>query len=204
MRTDPAEDLRLIQATLDGHPDAFRDLMGRYQDYIYDLAWRMTGSSEEAEDISQETFLRIWKNLHRYRPAHKFSTWAYTICLNLCRKHQSRRRWFFWRRPAEAVEEDAEGSPIPEPADRDPLADPARRMETRQNAEAIRDLASRCVAALPSSLRQVFVLRHLHDLSYEEIAEATGLSLEAVKMRLHRGRRFLFERFREPFEALEK
>lgn len=194
MKTDPIKDLQLIQESLNGHPEAFRDLMALYQDYIYDLAYRMTRSPEDAEDIAQETFLRIWRNLHRYKPQHRFSAWAYTICLNLCRKRLKRQRWIFWRRAA-----DPEDLPIPEPIDPSPLSDPQKSLETKARTGQIQELAKRCINSLSPSLREPFVLCYLHNLSYEEISRATGLSLNAVRMRLHRARHDLFEQFQESF-----
>jgi RNA polymerase sigma-70 factor (ECF subfamily) len=167
------QDNDLVRACLAGSPEAFDELVDRYQMKIYNLALRITGNSEDAMDVTQETFLKAWDNLQRFDPAHRFFSWIYRIgtneALNLVRG----------RKPeSELAAEPAAPAPGPE-----------SRAQGRQTGRRIRE----GIASLSPDYRAVVVLRHFHGLSYEEMSEVIGISVGKVKSRLFSARKLLRE-----------
>ena len=167
-------------------PDArpgFEELVRRYQRPIAAYVYRMVGDYDAALDLTQEVFIKVYNSLGRYRPEFKFSTWIYRIAHNAAIDHLRRH----------AASEQA----LVEPAtyDRGEVVIASRRMTPEQESE--RD--ERCgeieavVQLLPPAYRELIVLRHSHDLSYDEIAEVTGLPLGTVKNRLFRAREAMRE-----------
>jgi len=171
-----------IQAALAGDQGAFERLVEAYKGPVYNLAYRMLGDRESALDAAQETFLRAYVHLESYQPDRKFSAWILSIashhCIDLLR-----------RQHLDLVSlDDLE----PEPALSGQVEEPegaALRNETH-------DEVQRLLAQLPPGYRAPIILRYWHDLSYNEIAQMTGLSESAVKTRLHRARLMLAERIR--------
>ena len=151
-------------------------LVERFQGQVFGLCYRMLGQRQDAEDASQETFLRVLRNLHRWDAARDFEPWLLAIAGNRCRTALATRK----RRPAaEALADQiADGEPDHRGA--------------RQLAEEV-DLA---LADVRDDYRQAFVLFHEHELSYGEIAESMGVPLGTVKTWVHRARRELIERLR--------
>ena len=167
------DDILIEEAKED--PTAFAELVSRYQDRLYNFLYRMTGSREDAQDLSQETFLRIYRALPRFRQGSPFSPWMYKIAVNLAINHRKSRR------PADSLQEDiaatkSEGSP----------EDYAERREEQQRIQG-------AILALPAPYKAVILLRHIDELSYEEIALALDIPLGTAKVRLHRARLLLQE-----------
>lgn len=166
-------ELELIRQAAGGRSEAFRRLVERNQAAVFHLSLRMLGDREEAEDVVQETFLRLYRHLPDYKAGHKLSNWLYTIALNLCRNKLRRRKVLrFFSLEAWTGAEPAE----PEAA------------QTRETFD-------RMVATLPESLREAFLLRYLHELPDEEIAGVLGLSVGNVRVRIHRAKARLWETF---------
>ena len=182
--------------------------MERYQDRLFDLAMRMTRNRQDSEDLVQTAFVRMFRKLDRYDPRFKFSTWAYTVTLNLVRNHLRKKAlirflsldWAAgsdstsggpWGGPAGAMGPPRKG--VPEARDRGPEADQHLEQE-RASLEL-----ERAVESLPAPLRESFVLHHLHSLPVKEVAAAAGTSENAVKIRLHRARQLLRGRLAEQF-----
>jgi RNA polymerase sigma-70 factor (ECF subfamily) len=165
-------DSQLIARYLKGDPHAFGELVNRYQNLVYNLTLRLTGNKAEAEDLSQEVFIRLMNKIGSFRGEAKFSTWLYRLTANYCRDWLRRRR--FNSLPLE------EGKL---PVDSDPI----------EQAETL-DLGNHIVKALsqlPIDYRLVVVLRDIQGLSYQEIAASLKISLGTVKSRLSRGRSLL-------------
>lgn len=174
-------DLRLIELCQQGRTEFFGDLVSRYQARIYNLAYRMLHSREEAEDITQETFLNVYRALATFK-GERFSPWVYKIASNLCLDHLRRRR-------PNTVSLDA---PVGPDGDlRREVADEALLPEDSLLAGDLGFDVQRAIDALPPKYRTVVVLRHIEDLTYEEIAEVLGLPLGTVKTRLFRARETL-------------
>ncbi len=160
-----------------GDRDAFNELVrSTYRD-IYSLAYRLTGNRDDAGDVVQDAYVRAYRAIRRFRGDSSFSTWMYRITSNCASTHLSRRT----RQRTEELSSDA---PI---VDLRPEQDPSLRAE----AAVLRHHIDRAIRALPERLRQVVVLRDLHDLSHSEIAAELGITTSAAKVRLHRARQRL-------------
>jgi RNA polymerase sigma-70 factor, ECF subfamily len=169
-------DRAAVQAALGGDQLAFGELVARYQSAVYNMAYRMLGDPTEAEDAAQEVFVRAWNQLHTFQLDRRFSTWLLSIashyCIDLLRR----------RKPTAPLDDVAlyveSNDPAPEEV----------ALQSEQSATVKRLLDS-----LPDKYRSVTVLRYYNDLSYDEIAQITGLTESAVKTQLHRARRMLAE-----------
>jgi RNA polymerase sigma-70 factor (ECF subfamily) len=184
--TSGDDDRELTRKCLAGDEKAYRDLVERYQRQVYSLAMRMVRVSEDAQDLTQETFVRMFRALDRYDPDRPFGAWLTTIASRLCIDHIRRRRLkpisLFQRDSAsdeEYVIDVADPGPGPEEV--------AAHGEEERGAQSLID-------SLPEHYRVVVVMRHQQDLSYEEIAEALHVPLGTVKARIHRARALLKDR----------
>lgn len=182
VRAGSGDERAWVLAALGGDPASFGLLAESYQRPVYSLCYRMLGQAEEAEDAAQESFLRAFRSLRRYDPGRPFGTWLLSIAAHHCIDRLRRRRPLQEQGGEAELFERPDGAPGPEES-----------LEARQRREA--------VAALLDSLRApdraALVLHYWHDLSYEEIAATLGMSLPAVKTRMHRARRALAERWIE-------
>jgi RNA polymerase sigma-70 factor (ECF subfamily) len=159
-----------------GDGTAFAWLVETYQTAIYNLCYWILGDADEAEDAAQETFLRAFAHLQRYDPAHSFKTWLCSIAHHYCIDRLRRRRFTWLSLDAEtAIDHPALQAPIPTPEEA------TIQREESQHVQALLD-------RLTPEYRSAVVMRYGYDLSYEEIAEAIGASVSAVKSRLHRAR----------------
>lgn len=179
----------LIAASKDGDSAALDTLVRVHQDRVYGFAMRMCRNVEDAKDILQETFLGMVRSLREFREESKFSTWLYRIAANACLK--KRRRGVHDPTPEQELSLD-ELMPRPDAEGRKPeiadWSDDAERALLRG------ELSGRMEAAidkLPKEYKIVLVLRDVEGLSAEETAQAVGLSVAAVKSRLHRARVFV-------------
>jgi RNA polymerase sigma-70 factor, ECF subfamily len=176
----PDELADLVAAARDGDRAAFDELVRATSAETYTLAFRLVGNEEDARDVVQETYLRAYKGIGKFRGDAQFSTWLYRITANCAATHLGRRR----RHRHEELLDDA---PLPDPSfDRDPSA--------RAEASNLRDRLTVALEELPPRLRAVVVLRDVYDLPHEAIAAELGISESAAKVRLHRARRRLRER----------
>ena len=181
MRTETDEDI--VHEVLHGQRDRYALLVERYGRLVASVVWRVLGGPGDVEELTQEVFVRAYFALPSYKPEYRFSSWLYRIALNLCLDERHRRGRELPLEPAEA---DAEG-PLPSPPD--PGPSPAVLVARRETARAL----WAAVAALPDEFREVVLLRHVDELSYQEICERTGLPMGTVKSRLARARRQLAE-----------
>jgi RNA polymerase sigma-70 factor (ECF subfamily) len=178
------DDADLVGQALRGSQDAYRELVLRYQRPVYGLALRMVRDAALAEDLAQEVFLKAFRSLDSFAPERRFSSWLLKIAHNACLDHLRRRRPRL--EPLEGDEDD------PGPLLR--LADPAAESPlARREGADLRRALERAIAALRPEYREIVLLRHREDLSYEEIVEITGLPLGTVKTHLHRARRAMAE-----------
>lgn len=159
---------------------AFRELIENHRDRVYNICYRMLGNRHESEDVAQEVFITVFKQIDTFREEAKFSTWLYRVAVNHCKnriKYLARR---FDKARDELDEQGTNGTPIGAPL---PNA-PDRALEGAQMEKLMQD----AIAALEEDQRIVVVLRDVEDLSIEEICEITGLPDGTVKSRLHRAR----------------
>ena len=160
----------------------FQELMLPHVDALYRVALSLTGSETEAEDLVQETFVRVYRHLQRFDQSKKFSTWIYTIASNLA-KNELRNRS---RNPLVLFQTIKKGWD----ADHRPLEweDTQYKPDDLFRKRHLRQKVEQAVAELPEHHRMVFVLRELEGKTYEEIADITGCNLGTVKSRLNRAR----------------
>lgn len=174
---EPAATEALVDRARSGDRAAFEELVRATYADTYTLAYRLTGDEEDARDVVQETYLRAFRGLKRFRGDAQFTTWLYRITANCANTHLGRR---VRHRHEELEDDDAV-------VDERPEADPQARAEN----EALRGRLRGAIEALPPRLRAVVVLRDVYDLPHEAIAEELGISESAAKVRLHRARRRL-------------
>lgn len=168
----------LVAAARDGDHGAFEELVRQSYVATYTLAFRLTGNEEDARDVVQETYLRAWKGLKRFRGDAQFSTWLYRITANTASSMTQRRS----RTRADSL--DDSGTEV---VDDRLFANP----EASSEASALHQRLSAAVAELPPKLRTIVVLKDIYDLPHEAIADELGISVAAAKVRLHRARKRL-------------
>src|SRR6266542_2540473 len=171
-------DGELVRSALTGAEAGFEELVRRYQRPIAAYVYRMVGDYDAALDLTQEVFIKVYNSLSRYRSEYKFSTWIYKIAHNAAIDHLRRH---VVREQALATGPENETREISIESRRLTPEQESERKERRSEIEAV-------VQLLPMSYRELIVLRHSQDLSYDEIAEVTGLPLGTVKNRLFRAR----------------
>lgn len=171
------EEQLLVTRAQRGDQTAFAQLVDHYQKPVYNLAYRMLGNAQDAEDAAQETFLRAYTQLKRFNRDQKFATWLLSICAHYCIDRLRRRR-FLWLSLEDDVIAESLASDLPEP-----------------DTEVLRHESEHEIAGLLEHLtpanRLVVVLKYWHEQSVEEIAQMTGDSVSAVKVKLHRARRLM-------------
>ncbi len=175
-------DVEVVQRFLDGDERAFAILVDRYEGRLRGFVQRIVGDRERAQDLIQETFVRVYRHLHRFDQDRKFSTWIFTIAGNLAKNELCNRS----RNPVVLFRSlirhwDSESRPIE-------WEDPRTRPDDLYRKRFLREKVEEAVMRLPEHHRTVFVLRELHGRSYEEIAQITGCNLGTVKSRLNRAR----------------
>ena len=173
-----------IEAARKGDRDAFGRLVEAYQGPVYNLTFRLLGEPSEAEEAAQETFLRAYRKLGSYDPDRKFSTWLLSIASHYCIDQLRRRRLTWLSLEDETLPPGAMTSHQPGPE--------GRAIQSEQEAQI-----QALLGTLSADYRTVVVLHYWYGLSYEEISEATGSTVSAVKSRLFRARRMLAKHFRE-------
>jgi RNA polymerase sigma-70 factor (ECF subfamily) len=180
---EDAEDIRLMGLASAGDIAAFEQIVERHQRMVVGTVGRMLGTNSDAEDIAQQVFVRVWKNLKRYEPRAKFTTWLLKITRNLVFNELRRRS----RHPAVPLQSETDEEERPLKDER--AVSPDASLLEHELQEAV-DAA---IAQLPESQRMAVILRRYEELSYDEIAEALDQSVSAVKSLLFRARTELRE-----------
>lgn len=173
-RPDQQEERVLAQRCLDGDSSAFAVLVRLHGAAVHRFCVRLVGPSV-GEEVAQETFARCWTRLGEFRWESSLRSWLFRIALNLCRDHLKSARV----RDDAAARSDAEE------------ADPARGPEGEAVGQQTLAVVRRAVERLPAKYREAFVLKHVEDLSYEEMQAIVGLEIGALKVRVHRARNML-------------
>ncbi|MBV9851093.1 MAG: sigma-70 family RNA polymerase sigma factor [Armatimonadetes bacterium] len=184
-------DLALVDRCRRNDTAAFDEVVGRYKNKVYNYIYRMVGNTDDAEDLTQEVFVRMYTSLESFRRQASLHTWLFRIASNLCIDHF--RRGKKARGAAYSLDEPppgdgGEGSGGHEVADA--KYEPHRLLEQQEMAEQIQQALGR----LPEKLRTVLILHDIEDLPYEEIAQVVGCPLGTVKSRLFHARLQLRER----------
>ncbi len=178
-------DADLIGLSIEGREAGFDELVRRYQRPIVGYVFRLVGSYESALDVTQEVFIKVYNSLHRYRSEYKFSTWLYRIAHNAAIDHLRRNPM----KPQSIETENQEGTYQLQFESRGPSPE-----QNRERSEWQAEINS-VVKLLPPAYCELILLRHAQDLSYDEIADVTGLPLGTVKNRLFRAREMMRDLF---------
>jgi len=178
----------LVRRIQSGDTDAFAELVTGHHRSVYGIALSVTGDTDEAEDMTQSCFVDAFARIGELRDGRRFSSWLYAIARNRCRDWLRDRR----RRPVLLSDPEQLGV-----AD---LPELPQEPEARVLAESRRDEVRAVVRGLPPEYRSVVALRYVAELSFDEIADALGVSASAARVRCHRARRMLEDRL----EALER
>lgn len=168
--------------------EIYNELVKRYKDPLMNFIFKFVGSRDLAEDILQETFFRLYRNKDYYTTVAKFSTWIYTIAANLAKTELRRRnrRAFFSIHGTNSKEEGEEISEYELPDDR-------YRPDIQTDSNIKNEIIQKALLKVKPIYRELIILRDIQELSYEEIAEITGLKIGTVKSRINRGRARLQE-----------
>lgn len=181
-------DTALIAAHLEGNKDAFQELVCRYQDRLVNYVNSLVHDYEQAVDLAQEAFIRVFQNAHRCNLDSQFSSWIYRIATNLAideiRRRRRKGRCFLYNVLAFPTR-GREPYPLP---DRRPS--PERQLDRKERRQRLRA----ALASLPERYRLPLLLREVEELPYEEVARVLGISLGTVKSRLHRAKSLLREK----------
>ncbi|NNK27846.1 MAG: RNA polymerase sigma factor [Flavobacteriaceae bacterium] len=179
-------DQQLINAILAGDSQSFSTLVDRYKDLVFTLALRMVKHREEAEEVSQDTFIKVFRSLNKFKGDSKFSTWIYRIAYNTCldrlKKHKREQNII-------AIDEYTEHQVKT-------LDNALDALEKAERKQAIQN----CLALLPSDDSALLTLFYFEELSLEEIAKIVGLTANNVKVKLYRSRKKLTSILKERLE----
>ena len=170
-----AEDAALIERCLRREQSAWEEIVARYRRKVFHIAYKFTGKHDEAEDLSQEIFLKVFKSLDKFNRDADFSTWLSSVARNYCIDH-----YRAMRREKEVVVEDLVAMDLAPAAS----GNPHRALEDRDRRSFLR----RGLELLPDKLKEAVILRDLHGLSYQEMADRLRLPEGTVKSRINRGR----------------
>ena len=180
-------DSELIEIAISGREESFEELVRRYQRPITNYVYRMLGNYDAALDVTQEIFIKVYNSMARYSSEYKFSTWLYKISHNAAIDYI--RRHSVHEQSLEAENEDGVYQ-VQYESKRPSPEQERERSEWREEIDTV-------VKRLPTGYRELILLRHTKDLSYDEIAEITNLPLGTVKNRLFRAREMMREMFVE-------
>ena len=168
-------DEQIVERALNGDPEAFGEIVRRWERRIYALCYGILGREEEARDASQETFMSAFRNLRGFRGEAKVSSWLHRIAVNQCITKQRRAKVRSEKSLEDENEKDESAFCAPT------FQSPSRAAEHKQKTDAVR----RAVNALPMELKQVIVMKEFEEMTFQEIADTLDLPLSTVKSRLY-------------------
>lgn len=171
------QDIALVERCLGGDARAFDDLMNRYKRQVFSLIYRMVRNQTDAEDLAQDTFIKAYRNMASYDPAYPFLTWLFKIAHNTCID-------FLRARKPQAISVSDDDNPMD-------IEDTGLSLEEKMENVSRNETVERMLNTLPAGYREILVLRHKEELSYDEIAESLGIPVGTVKVRLFRARDLL-------------
>ena len=170
------EERKIIQLCLEGDSEQYALLVDKYKAMAYNIAYRIVGDADIAKDMAQESFISAYASLERFQYGSKFSSWLYRIVVNKCKDHLRAER--------DTVEVDEISDIVPSKE-----RTPEQTVSSRQTGDVIQQALN----SLPEEYRDVIVLKHIEELDYREISDILGVSVNALKVRAHRGREMLRE-----------
>jgi RNA polymerase sigma-70 factor (ECF subfamily) len=182
--TDDLTEARFIERLRARDERAFNELVRTYQHRVFGLLVRLLGRREEAEDIAQEVFVQVFKAIDSFRGESRLSTWIFRIAINLSK---NRAKYLSRRHTDQQTELDSTAD-VPLRAARGSTFEPIARPDDLLSGMELQAIVEHAIAALEPDFREVLILRDIEDMSYEDIAQITGLADGTVKSRIHRAR----------------
>ncbi len=177
----------VIRKAMTGNTDAFRVIVDHYQSFAYSVSFRFLGQAEEAEDVVQEAFIRLWKNLHKYRPEVKLSTWVYRIIANLCLDFLKSTY-----AKQQKNQQDVQTEYTLKSKD---------RADEELNVRELNEQIQQAAAELTPKQKAVFILRDLEGLPVEEVCSILSMSAGNVKSNLYYARQQVSERLKKCYQT---
>ena len=183
-------DHSLMKRTAQGDLSAFEELVAKYQRLVLNTIFRYIGNQAEAEDLSQEVFIRVFKFAKRYRPKAKFTTWLYRIITNICLNYYRQKK----RKPSISLDSPVfvEGEELPLQISLPPDTHPDVILERQERDSIIRE----AIDSLPENQKMAVILQRFEGLSYGEISKIMGCSVSAIESLLFRAKQTLKEKLR--------
>jgi RNA polymerase sigma-70 factor (ECF subfamily) len=181
------EDRTDIAAFLSGDRQGLDRLVLRHKDRIFNLCYRLLGEYADAEECAQETFIKVFRSVKGFRFESSFSTWLYTIAVNICKNRRNSAEHRFWKRVIRFGQDSRE----PEGPEEFEIEDPGPSPLERMTEKEMQMMLESAVNSLSHDHRTVIVLRHVEGLSYEEITKITGYNIGTLKSKLARARLLL-------------
>ncbi len=189
---EPTQDAALIRAFHEGDKAAFDKLVLKHKDRLFNLCYRLLGDYEEANDSAQETFIKVYRALKKFRFESAFSTWLYRIAVNTCKNKLKSSAYRQKRKMVPLDNPVLANRSRPSREIQDESQSPAIELEKKERMRIIQE----AINALPPEQKEVVTLRDIEGFSYEEVAEITGFNLGTVKSRLARARQDLRKKLR--------
>jgi RNA polymerase sigma-70 factor (ECF subfamily) len=185
LASEEHEEAQFVARLVARDEGAFNELVITYQRRVFALVFRMLGRREEAEDLAQEVFVQVFKAIDQFRGDSKLSTWIYRIAVNLCK---NRTKYLSRRHANDQDDVDAMADRLPFSAAKGVSVGGISRPDELVEGMQLEVVVKRAIAQIEPEFREVLILRDVEDMSYEEIAEVTGLADGTVKSRIHRAR----------------
>jgi RNA polymerase sigma-70 factor (ECF subfamily) len=185
LASEEHEEAQFVARLVARDEGAFNELVITYQRRVFALVFRMLGRREEAEDLAQEVFVQVFKAIDQFRGDSKLSTWIYRIAVNLCK---NRTKYLSRRHANDQDDVDAMADRLPFSAAKGVSVGGISRPDELVEGMQLEVVVKRAIAQIEPEFREVLILRDVEDMSYEEIAQVTGLADGTVKSRIHRAR----------------
>lgn len=186
------EDAALVRAFQAGNKDAFDDLVLKHQHRVFNLCYRFLGDYQEANDLAQDTFVKVYQSLKRFRLESTFSTWLYRIAVNTSKNRLKSLAYKYKRKTVSLNSPERPENPAPAIEIRDETQSPMMELERKERLTFIQ----KAIDTLPAEQKTIVVLSDIEGLSYDEIATVTGHKLGTVKSKLARARLDLRKKLR--------
>ncbi len=188
-----AEDFKLIHSFLEDDIQAFNRLVLKYKDRIFNLCYRFLGDYDEADDAAQESFVKVYRNLKKFKFESSFFTWLYRITVNTCKNKMSSLNYRINQQMIRLDKPRTSNNGVYPVEIENHTHSPDRLFERKEKQQLIQ----KAVNSLPGKQQRLVVLRDIEGLSYEEIVEITGYKLGTVKSKLSRARQLLRKKLKE-------